>query len=136
MQRDHFLIGAVCLSLLAGCGETVRQQGRVYPDGTSESTLDIQVQREETKIALTNTSAIAFGPSTLWVNASFSRPVKGLGIGQTLTLELSDFIDEHGNRFRAGGFFATRRPHDVVLVEIEDAEGVRYGLIVTRGEAP
>ena len=85
---------------------------------------------------MTNTSARAFGPSTLWINASHSREIDGFAIGESLTLDLRSFVDEYGNTFRAGGFFATRRPHDLVLAEIETGDSERFGLIVTRGEAP
>ena len=96
----------------------------------------MQVERDDTRLRLTNTSARAFGPSTLWVNAGFSREISEFGLGDSLELDLREFVDEFGNPFRAGGFFATRQPHDVVLVEIEDGvDGQRYGLIVIRGEA-
>lgn len=108
----------------------------MYPAGRSLETLDVQVERDDTRLYMTNTSARAFGPSTLWVNKGFSLPIDGFAVGESLTLELSSFIDEHANRFRSGGFFATRVPHDVVMVEIEDASGDLYGLIVVRGEAP
>ncbi|GAB4554361.1 MAG: hypothetical protein Tsb0013_16970 [Phycisphaerales bacterium] len=137
MARHHSLIGLTILALLGGCRSGAPAEGRAYPPGPSAETLDIQVEREETVLRLTNTSARSFGPSTLWVNAGFSHPIDGFGIGETLVLDLGSFVDEYGNRFRAGGFFATRQPHDLVLAELEDgADGTRYGLIVTRGEAP
>ena len=137
MTRHHSLIGLACLALLTGCQGGATFEGRAYPTGVSAETLDVQVERDDTRLLLTNTSARSFGASILWVNAGFSHPIDGLAIGQSITLDLASFVDESGNRFRAGGFFATRRPHDVVLAEIEDgADGTRYGLIVVRGEAP
>ncbi|MEM1424258.1 MAG: hypothetical protein AAGH64_09665 [Planctomycetota bacterium] len=136
MTGHHSLIGLACLALLAGCGGGAPFEGRAYPAGVSVETLDVQVERDETELRLTNTSARDFGPATLWVNAGFSHPIDGFAIGESLTIDLGAFVDEYGNRFRSGGFFATRQPHDVVLAEIEDgSDGARYGLIVVRGEA-
>ncbi len=86
-------------------------------------------------VSFTNTSARSFEASTMWINGSYSRPVDPIGIGESVTLDLRTFVDEFGNAFRAGGFFATRTPHDLVLAEIEEQDGSRFGLVVIRGIA-
>ena len=78
---------------------------------------------------MTNTSAKAFGPSRVWLNARFSRTIDEFAVGQTLKLDLREFYDEFGESFRAGGFFATRNPEAMVLCELEN-EGTVYGLVV------
>jgi hypothetical protein len=148
--RPRFSVAAgraVCAGLvlwaLAGCnalptalvGGEVGAYDRPYPAELAQSeTLDIQVIREpETIITLTNTTARTFGPSTLWLNARFSRPIAGLRPGQTLRLDLYEFRDEFGERFRGGGFFATKAPEQVMHAQLEtevDGESRMIGLIV------
>jgi hypothetical protein len=83
---------------------------------------DVQAFREDTRLVMTNTTAEEFRPGLLWVNAYFSREIDGLAIGETLRLDLREFRNEYGEAFRAGGFFATRRPDAVVLVEIQQGD--------------
>lgn len=131
---------ASALLLSPGCAllEDAPQRleyARPYPGGQAVETLDIQVEREGPTVRFTNTSARSFGESTMWINGGFSRPLEPVAIGESVSLDLRTFVDEYGNAFRGGGFFATRVPHDLVLAEIEEADGQRFGLIVIRGEA-
>lgn len=126
------------LALLAACAAPPRiVEGRAYPlEMARGPTLDIQVFRRTTEIELTNTTARAFGPSTLWLNARFSRQIGGLSVGERLRLPLRDFHDQWGDTFRSGGFFATELPETLALAEIETAgsgggaERVVLGLVV------
>ena len=96
-------------------------------------TLDIQVIKHDTTLEFTNTTARTFGPATLWLNSYFSRPIDGLAVGQTLTLPLSSFRNEHSEKFRGGGLFAAEAPEKLVLAELEttdDGRPVLLGLIV------
>lgn len=116
------LITAATLLLLTGCrsGPDIVSYARPYPEPPIRGRmLDIQVFRAEQVIELTNTTAHAFGPSTLWLNAQFSRPIDGLAVGQTLKLSLAEFRNEYSERFRGGGFFATEKPERLVLAELE-----------------
>jgi len=129
---------------LPGCHGPVQRgaktEPRVYPfDETRGDVQDIQVFREGTRLKLTNTTATGFGPGRLWVNQRFSRQIDGLAVGQSLDLNLYEFVDEFGDKFRAGGFFATDDPDNVVLVQLEarpldDAgdDARMHGLIVVR----
>ena len=100
--------------------------------------VDIQVVRKGTKLELTNTTARAFGPSTMWLNSRFSRPIEQLAVGQTLVLPLKQFKDEFSEPFRAGGFFASERPDIIVRAQIEtpgpDGGTEMVGLVVVKGE--
>lgn len=122
--------------LLSGCkaGQSPVNYARAYPETLPRGeALDIQIIRGETTLELTNTTSRVFGPSTLWLNAYFSRPIEGLAVGQSLKLPLADFRNEHGEPFRGGGFFATKRPERMVLGQLE-SDGTMYPLVVTRGE--
>lgn len=121
---------------LSSCAERQITQGLTYPQGLSRgTTLNIQVIRKSTRIELTNTTARAFGPFTLWLNGRFSQHIDAFAIGQTLTLTLRDFKDEFGERFRGGGFFAADKPELLILAEINpDNSTEMLGLIVVRSE--
>jgi hypothetical protein len=137
VARRGALVSIVLLgaALLAGCAAGPVDYARPYPVAEEPAkTLNIQVFRREDHISLTNTSARDFGPSTLWVNAAYSRPIDGLRIGQSIDLSLHEFRNEHSQPFRAGGFFATDLPSKLVLAEIE-SEGTLYGLIVVEDRA-
>ena len=135
------LIAMACLTgTMGGCSSTPTPTGyeRVYPENPNRvQTLDIQVFRETKHVKLTNTTATAFGPSTLWLNAWYSRPIDGFAVGETLRLPLSSFRDEHSYAFRGGGFFAVEAPERLALAELEverDGESVYYRLVVVGGE--
>lgn len=131
------------LGVVAGCNsiptalanKPVGAYDRPYPRELEQSeVIDVQVIRDpETVISLTNTTSRAFGPSTLWINGRFSRPILGFAPGETLRLDLYEFRDEFGEKFRAGGFFATKNPDKVVhaqLETVEDGETKLIGLVV------
>jgi hypothetical protein len=100
--------------------------------------LDIQVFRKTKHLEFTNTTARAFGPSTIWLNGWFSRPIDSLAVGESVRIPLSEFRDRHSEAFRGGGFFATEEPDTLVTAELEttDQDGgtVLYRLVVVGGE--
>jgi hypothetical protein len=140
MNTKHGL--SLCLfasvAILAGGCSTARDPalaGDPYPETKAQSqTLDIQVVRTETSITLTNTTARSFGRSTLWVNRWYSHPLEKLDVGETIELPLNTFRDQYGESFRAGGFFATRKPQRVQLVQLETADGM-VGLVAVGKES-
>ncbi|MGQ0629297.1 MAG: hypothetical protein ACT4PL_14495 [Phycisphaerales bacterium] len=121
------------VATLCGCARSLRSgevgDGAMYPEVQQSEVLDIQVFRDETEVRFTNTTARSFGPSRLWLNQWFSRPIDGLEVGQSMTLDLRSFEDRYGDGFRAGGFFATELPDKVVLAQLEN-DGRLLGMIV------
>lgn len=116
------LLIAAGVSALGAChsAPTKVDYARPYPaDAFQTSTVNIQVVRDGTEIELTNTTARSFGPCTLWINERFSKPLDGFKIGETLRFSLRDFRDQYSEPFRAGGFFATVLPDEVVKAELE-----------------
>lgn len=117
------LTGGVA-STLGGCQlfrETrAAEPGPSYPIDLPRGTVaPVQVFREVTKLRMTNTTARTFGPGRLWLNQEHSLEVGVFEPGDTWELDLRGFVDEFGDLYRAGGFFAQRDPAAVVLVEIE-----------------
>lgn len=114
-----------CVLLLAACsGSPTIELARAYPlDKPQINTLDVQAQRFETELRITNTAARHLGSGTVWINQQWSHPIDGLEIGQTVSLPLGNFVNEYSERFRAGGFFATERPDTVMQVQYEEEQG-------------
>jgi hypothetical protein len=134
------LVGLILLCAV-GCSSGPRPEaldsGRSYPTTKSQSrVLNIQLIRDQAELTLTNTTARAFGPTVIWLNQEFWYEISGLEVGDSVQLPLGDFRNEFGKRFRAGGFFATERPKNVVLaqLETEDSDSL-LGLIVVDGVA-
>lgn len=127
---------ALLAGLAAGCRSAeIAAQPISFPALKQSKTLDIQVVRDGTHIRLSNTTATPFGRSRLWLNRRFSMAIESWAIGQTLDLPLSDFRDEFGERFRAGGFFAAEAPDTIVQAQIQTpleptSDAALLGLIV------
>lgn len=126
LRLASLLLATVALAAgFAACSGTPRSANatRPYPAAKGQGdVLDIQVIRRGTEIELTNTSARALGPGTLWLNRRFAKPLPGMPVGERMTLDLYDFLDEHGRAFRGGGFFAKEPPQKLVLAQYELAE--------------
>lgn len=124
---------ALMLSLVGCHPPATIDERRPYPlQLVQGDTLDVQVVRDDTHIVMTNTTARTFGPSTLWINQWYSTEIDGFEPGETLRIHLGDFRDQFGDRFRAGGFFATDVPQEIALVQIESTEaglGTLTGLV-------
>lgn len=129
----------VLLLLLPACTTAPGEHGSqpAYPLSIEQyDTLNIQVTRDVTEISFTNTTARTFGPSRLWLNGEYGRDLEPLEIGETITLDLRDFVNENGEPFRAGGFFAAEQPEVLVLAQLEvDNPRRLLGLIVVDGDA-
>jgi hypothetical protein len=82
---------------------------------------------------MTNPTPRDFGPATVWINQRFSRDIPSFAPGETVKLDLRSFVDQYGEAFRAGGFFATKEPDPVVLVQVEpEGSEELIGLIVVQ----
>jgi hypothetical protein len=122
---------------LAGCGVfQPSHEARAYPAGAVQSrVVDVQAYRDRTELVVTNSTAERWSAGTVWLNGQFSQQIGGLDIGQTMRLPLGRFRNEHGEAFRAGGFFSTERPDTVVLVQLEQDEEL-IGVVVVQGRQP
>jgi hypothetical protein len=124
---------------LVGC-TSVPEAGapaRAYPAALPQfGTLDIQVFRRSREMEFTNTTPRAFGESTIWLNRRYAYRVASIGVGETVRLPLAAFVDENGERFRAGGFFSGDEPDVIALAQIETTtnagEPIVLGLVTVK----
>ncbi len=109
-----------------------------YPEGiTQGEVFDVQVFRDVTILRFTNTTTQDFGPSVIWLNKRYSLPIAGIVSGETMELDLTSFVDEYGDVYRAGGFYAQRTPAPVVLVQLETVENdspILHGFVVVENK--
>ncbi|TVQ79517.1 MAG: hypothetical protein EA380_04345 [Phycisphaeraceae bacterium] len=125
-------LGLVVLSGVLGCQGRggIEERHPVYPGVVNgDVLLDVQAFRRGTTLEMTNTSTVSFERARVWANRTYSREISGFRIGETIRVGLAAFRNEYGQRFEAGGFFATARPDALVSVEIE-ADGVMYRVVV------
>jgi len=109
-----------------------------YPeDITLGEVFDVQVFRDVSTLKFTNSTTRDFGASVVWINKRYSLAIPGFASGETVELDLHDFVDEFGDVYRAGGFFAQRTPAPVVLMQIETVENdepILYGFVVVENK--
>lgn len=136
-MRHPSATAAVLLAAVvtAGCGASrVIRPGPSYPAGTPRTApSNIQLVRETRTVRMTNTTALSYGPSRIWLNQWYSTDIQGLRVGESVELRLSRFEDEFGDSFRGGGFFAAEAPDKIVKAELQterDGERVLIPLIV------
>jgi len=131
LTRTSILVASfAATTTLAACTSTTTQgEWPSYP-GHTQSVVDVQVFRDGPTLSFTNTSENTLGPGRLWINAAYSIEVHSIPPGTRESIDLNSCINEFGQPFRGGGFFATERPDDVVLAQIEDQSGSLTGLLV------
>ena len=125
-------LACCAVSLFVGCQRGAKLDAGLpaYPENTLQvETLNIQVFRDGTRLELTNTTSRSLQEGTLWLNRWWAHPTPAIAPGESLTLPLREFEDKFGERFRAGGFFATRNPDIVVLAQLE-TQGEMLGLVI------
>jgi len=119
------LAACVVLGLFAaGCvsrGEREIADNRPYPmELRQNGSLDIQVIQKDTTLELTNTTTQRLEGGTMWLNQRFARDVEALAPGDKREYDLDSFIDQFGDYFRPGGFWAAYTPDRIYLAQWEE----------------
>lgn len=137
------LILPVLATFLGGCQlfneQLTAEPGPMYPESaTMVEVLDVQLFRDVTTLRFTNTTTDDLPASTMWLNKRYSAPIPAVASGETVEVDLRQFVDEFGDTYKAGGFFAQREPAPVVLAQIElpnDAgEPELFGFVVVQNK--
>ncbi len=134
---------SILVPIMGGCQlfneKLTAEPGPAYPeDAPMIEVLDIQVFRDVTTLRFTNTTTSDIPASTMWLNKRYSAPMPALASGETIELDLRVFVDEFGDTYKAGGFYAQREPAPVVLAQLEltDPENtpMLFGLVVVQNK--
>lgn len=100
-------------------------QPRPYPyEAPALEAAEIQIFRDGPKITVASHTVKSFEDFDLWLNERFVRHIDRLEAGDLLELRLNEFINEHGEPFKGGGFFGASEPDPIVKAEIEMADGM------------
>lgn len=130
--RNLLLLVIVSVLAVSGCAGRQLRPGPSYPASLERrGALDVQVEVIDGRITLTNTTASMLPAGRLWLNAWYSVEVDPVAVGETLRVPVAAFRDEHGERMRGGGFFATEAPEAILLAEWQVEDGL-YGLVVVK----
>ena len=108
-----------------------------YPkDAPLGENLDIIAYKDWNQLVLTNRTARAFSQVQVWINQQYVSTVASIPVGQQTTLNLNEFINQHGEAFPVGGLLNPERSYRVVLVEIFEpgTGGRRYRVVVRTDE--
>ena len=121
----------------SGCGRVMyvpTQATRSYSHELHTiDTVDIQVFRDVELIELVNATVHSYLDFDIWINQRYVLHVDQMLAGETIRRSLWDFFDERGDRFNADGFWATREPERVRLVEMQPAQNLpMVGLLTIR----
>lgn len=118
------LVALIATLSTAGCvarGTREIADNRPFPmELRQQGSLDIQVIQKDTTLELTNTTTQRLEGGTLWLNQRFARQVDALNPSEKREYDLDSFIDQFGDYFRPGGFWATRTPDRIVLAQWEE----------------
>ena len=124
-----------CLSL-AGCAPAYAPElaSPRYPQELHRAeSIDMQVFRRGTTLEIVNSTPRTYRDFDLWINQRYVRHVEIWPAGELLKLSLWDFRDVRGEVINAGGFWRTKAPTPVRLVQIQlDDESPLIGLIAIR----
>jgi hypothetical protein len=129
----------VAMASLAACGTLYDPslETRPYPYELGQgSVAQVQAIPMELAIRVINATATDYTDIDVWVNRRYVQHVKGIPAGATVDLEIEKFRDQWGQCPQPGGFFRTRAPTPLVLVQIQtDDKSPLVGLITVVPEA-
>lgn len=110
---------------------------RPYPSELGQGTV-VQVQAipMELAIRVINATATDYSDVDVWVNRRYVQRVSSIPAGATVDLEIEKFRDQWGQCPQPGGFWRTRAPTPLVLVQIQtDEKSPLVGLVTVVPEA-
>lgn len=131
--------GAVCL-LGAGCETTLYDPAlatRPYPDAlVQDRVVQIQAIPRELDLELVNATMVDYTDVDIWVNRRFVQHLGALRAGQTVRMPIDHFRDVWGQCPQPGGFWRTRHPTPLIVVQIQRGETTPLvGLVTVVPEA-
>ena len=106
---------------------------RAYPhDLTQGETIECEAYRDSAQLVIVNNTLNTFEGFDIWLNQQFVTHVDLLNPGQTIRLQITDFFDVWGETPVPGGFFRSRPPTRIGLVQFQlDQTSPLVGLLTT-----
>lgn len=100
---------------------TTDAEPRHFPDAMPRGVdYDIEVVRLNRKqIRFDNRTALAYENVTVWVNEQYGDEIESIPIGRSGAVNLSRFINQHGETFAIGSLLAPEKAAALVTVAIE-----------------
>ena len=96
---------------------------RAYPELLSQSeVIQIQAVPKETVLQIINGTVTDYREVDIWVNRRYMKHITEILAGQTIEVTITDFRDVWGQCPQPGGFWRTRPPTPLVLVQIQRDE--------------
>lgn len=130
---------AAALAASAGCATLYDPalETRPYPSELGQgSVVQVQAIPMELAIRVINATSTDYTDVDVWVNRRYVQHVKGIPAGATVDLEIEKFRDQWGQCPQPGGFWRTRAPTPLVLVQIQaDEKSPLIGLVTVVPEA-
>ena len=130
---------AAALAAIAGCTPLYDPalETRPYPSELGQgSVVQVQAVPMELAIRVINATATDYTDIDVWVNRRYVQHVKSIPAGATVDLEIEKFRDQWGQCPQPGGFWRTRAPTPLVLVQIQtDEKSPLVGLVTVVPEA-
>ena len=110
---------------------------RPYPSElTQGETVQVQAVPQETTLRIVNATSVDYEDVDVWVNRRYVQHVRRIAAGATVDLEIEKFRDQWGQCPQPGGFWRTRAPTPLVLVQIQtDEKSPLVGLVTVVPEA-
>ena len=110
---------------------------RPYPSELGQgSVVQVQAIPMELAIRVINATATDYSDIDVWVNRRYVQHVRSIPAGATVDLEIEKFRDQWGQCPQPGGFWRTRAPTPLVLVQIQtDEKSPLVGLVTVVPEA-
>ncbi|MDA1262953.1 MAG: hypothetical protein O3B75_08675 [Planctomycetota bacterium] len=96
---------------------------REYPELLLQSeVIQMQAVPRETVLQIINGTATDYREVDIWVNRRYMKHVSAILAGETIEVLITDFRDVWGQCPQPGGFWRTRAPTPLVLVQIQRDE--------------
>jgi len=141
-RRPLLLRVTITLScaLIAACDTTLYEPSaatRAYPDSLAQDrVVQIQAVPRETDLELINATSVDYKDVDIWINRRYVQHLGELAAGQTVRMPIAQFRDIWGQCPQPGGFWRTRKPTPLVVVQIQqDEKSPLVGLVTVVPEA-
>jgi hypothetical protein len=140
LRAPALLLGPLAATItVSGCTTLYDPalETRPYPSELGQGgVVQVQAIPMELAIRVINATATDYSDIDVWVNRRYVQHVRSIPAGATVDLEIEKFRDQWGQCPQPGGFWRTRAPTPLVLVQIQtDEKSPLVGLVMVVPEA-